>query len=167
MIEIIFTSKLFITVGIVLSIIITLAIFKKLLKVALFVFCLIFLLGFYTYKTGIEPIETVKSFHKKHQEDQFQKDFKKNTEAAVKFLDNEILKDTRMIEKKVDKALSKAMDRKNVEETAARVLDAVEDLSNKSSKEVEKISTKLDKEKEKAQDKLKAELKKHKKFFNN
>ena len=150
-----------------LSIIISLAIFKKLLKFALFVFCLILIFGFYTYKTGIKPIETVKSIHKKHQEGQFQKDFKKNTEAAVKFLDNEILKDTRIIEKKVDKVFNKAMDIKNVEESAVKVLDAVEDLSKKSGKQVKKISTKLDKEKEKAQDKLKAELKKHKKFFNN
>ena len=167
MIEILFTSKLFITVGFVLSIITTLAIFKKLLKVALFVLCLIFLFGFYTYKAGNDPIETVITVHQKHQEGQFQKDFKKNTEGAVKFLDNEVLKDTRIIEEKVDKVLNKALDKKNVEKTAVKVLDAAKDLSKASNKKIEKISTKLDREKEKAKKKLKVELKRHKKFFNN
>ena len=55
-IERLFTDPVFVKIGIVLAVLISLSLLKKLVKVVIFLVLILLIYGYYVYSTGAEPV---------------------------------------------------------------------------------------------------------------
>ena len=90
-IEILLTDPLFIKIGIILGILISLSIFKKLKKVIIVLVIVLFTYSYYTYSIGQKNIELVKVKKKmKRLMDHNQKTLEKTVEKSIEHVKEKI-----------------------------------------------------------------------------
>ena len=113
MIENLLTNSLFVTIGSIAAVIITLAIFKKLFKVVLYIILLVVAVAVYVINTGEDPkalIDTAQTTVK-----DLKKDINKVKKAAastVEKIDDAVPKDAKRSLNKVSKTVNKTLKEK-------------------------------------------------------
>ena len=161
---------MFIAVGAVAVIVISLSIFKKLFKAVLYIILLVVAVAVYVINTGEEPkalIDTAKTTVK-----DLEKDINKVKKAAastVEKIDDAVPKDAKRSLNKVSKTLNKTLkeNKKTVTGTVEKIDDAEPKDVKRSLNTVSKTVNKVLKEQKKAVMKLEKELKKHRKELGN
>ena len=148
MTEILLTSKPFVITGLILAVITTLSIFKKLFKVGVISFVILLFYGAYTLKTGKNPREILETINKGHKVNNYTDSFKHTTVEAIEAFDKAISTDVNKVKKKANKAFDDI-------------------IPNDSKKDIKTFSNKFEKEKKKAKKKIKEELNKYKKHLKN
>ena len=114
MIENLLTNKLFVTIGSIAAVFITLAIFKKLFKVVLYIILLVVAVAVYTLYTGEDPkalIETAQIAVKDLEEDVNK--VSKASASMVEKINDAVPKDAKRLLNKVSNTVNKTLIEKN------------------------------------------------------